>query len=212
VHGWLRGWDYYADAPDSARGLARAATIVDSLRARHPGRVVLVDAGDLLQGTPLAYVAARVSADSASPVVAAMNTMRYDAAAIGNHEYNFGVPHLDRAVAQAAFPFLSANTFVAGSDRRRFLPWTIVERGGVRVGIVGATTPGVMVWDRDNVRGRLEVRDIVPAVRTAAAEVRAAGPSCSWSRCTPASAAPRATTPPPRASRARTWRRGSRAR
>jgi 2',3'-cyclic-nucleotide 2'-phosphodiesterase (5'-nucleotidase family) len=114
-------------------------------------------------------------ADSASPVVAAMNAMRYDAAAIGNHEYNFGVPHLDRAVAQAGFPFLSANTFVAGTDRRRFLPWTIVERGGVRVGIVGATTPGVMVWDRDNVRGRLEVRDIVPAVRAAADEVRAAG-------------------------------------
>src|SRR3954471_19036790 len=59
VHGHLVGWDYYTNRPDSARGLARAATIVDSLRAAAPGRVVLVDAGDMLQGTPLTYVAAR---------------------------------------------------------------------------------------------------------------------------------------------------------
>src|SRR5918999_2073173 len=72
VHGWLRGWDYYASAADTTRGLTRAATIVDSLRAAHPGRVILVDAGDLLQGNPLAYAAARVSRDTTSPVVAAM--------------------------------------------------------------------------------------------------------------------------------------------
>ena len=58
VHGRLRGWDYYANARDSARGLARAATVVDSVRAANPGRVILVDAGDLLQGNPLTYVAA----------------------------------------------------------------------------------------------------------------------------------------------------------
>src|SRR5687768_5922723 len=84
VHGRLRGWDYYANAPDSARSLAGAATIVDSIRAANPGRVILLDAGDLLQGNPLAYVAARVTPDTVSPIVAAMNAMRYDAAAIGN--------------------------------------------------------------------------------------------------------------------------------
>src|SRR5688500_11295927 len=110
VHGWLRGWDYYANASDTTRGLTRAATIVDSLRATHPGRVILVDAGDLLQGNPLAYTAARVSTDTLSPIVAAMNAMRYDAAAIGNHEFNYGVPFLDRAVGQARLPVLSAPT------------------------------------------------------------------------------------------------------
>lgn len=174
VHGWLRAWNYYDDAPDSARGLTRAATIVDSVRAANPARVVLVDAGDLLQGNPLAYVAARIARDSVHPVVAAMNAMGYDAAAIGNHEFNYGVDFLDRAIARAAFPFLSAN-IVRANGTRAYRGWTIVERAGVRVGIVGATTPGVMVWDRDNVRGRLEVRDIVPAVRAAVAEVRAAG-------------------------------------
>src|SRR5919198_1794163 len=85
VHGRLRGWDYYADAPDPARGLTRVATILDSLRVAFPGRVVLVDAGDLLQGNPLTYVAARGGADSVRPhpVAAAMNAMAYDAAAIG---------------------------------------------------------------------------------------------------------------------------------
>src|SRR5688572_10142329 len=126
VHGWLRGWDYYANSADTTRGLTRAATIVDSLRAAHPGRVILVDAGDLLQGNPLAYTAARVSSDTVSPIVGAMNAMRYDAAAIGNHEFNYGVPFLDRAVSQARFPFLSANTYrVDGS--RKYRAWAMIE-------------------------------------------------------------------------------------
>src|SRR6185503_6401075 len=56
-----------------------------------------------------------------------------------------------------------------------FRPWTIVDRQGVKVGIIGATTPGVMVWDADNVRGQVTLGDIVAAVRTAVAEVKAAG-------------------------------------
>src|SRR5687767_12900486 len=85
VHGRIRGWDYYADSAETLRGLTRAATIVDSVRAANPGRVILLDAGDLLQGNPLAYVAARVAPERPSPIVSAMNVMRYDAAAIGNH-------------------------------------------------------------------------------------------------------------------------------
>jgi len=176
VHGRLRAWDYYANKSDQARGLTRAATIVDSVRAAHPGRVILLDAGDLLQGNPLAYVAARVSQDRMNPVVAAMNAMHYDAAAIGNHEYNYGVPYLDSAVRQAQFPFLSANTYrIDPAGVHAFKPWTIVERAGVKVGIVGATTPGVAVWDAENIRGRLRFGDIVPAVGEAVAEVRRAG-------------------------------------
>jgi 2',3'-cyclic-nucleotide 2'-phosphodiesterase / 3'-nucleotidase / 5'-nucleotidase len=174
VHGWLRGWDYYANAADTTRGLTRAATIVDSLRAAHPGRVVLVDAGDLLQGNPLAYAAARVSSDTTSPVVGAMNAMRYDAAAIGNHEFNYGVPFLDRAVGQARFPFLSANTYRVDGTRK-YRGWTMVERAGARIAIVGGTTPGVNVWDRDNIRGRVTLRAIIPDVRASVREARAAG-------------------------------------
>ena len=176
VHGRLRAWDYYANEVDAVRGLSRAATIVDSVRVANPGRVILLDGGDLLQGNPLAYVAARVSRDRTNPIVAAMNVMHYDASAIGNHEYNYGVPYLDSAVRQAPFPFLSANTFrIDPVGIHAYLPWTIVERAGLKVGIVGATTPGVTLWDAENIRGRLRFGDIVPAIRDAVREVRAKG-------------------------------------
>jgi 2',3'-cyclic-nucleotide 2'-phosphodiesterase (5'-nucleotidase family) len=176
VHGRLRGWDYYANQAEAVRGLSRAATIVDSLRAANPGRVVLLDAGDLLQGNPLAYVAAKVSGDRINPIVAAMNAMQYDAAAIGNHEYNYGVPYFDSVVRQAKFPFLSANTYRVNPEGvHAYRPWTIIERAGVKVGIVGATTPGVTVWDAENIRGRLRFGDIIPAIREAVGEARAAG-------------------------------------
>ncbi|MGZ9192587.1 MAG: metallophosphoesterase, partial [Gemmatirosa sp.] len=174
VHGRLRGWDYFAGRRDTVRSLARAATVVDSLRSAHPDRVVLVDAGDLLQGTPLTYVAARVAPDQPHPVPAAMSAMRYDAATIGNHEFNYGVETLDRAIAQARFPFLAANV-QRPDGSRAYRAWTMVERGGVKVAIVGGTTPGSMVWDRDHLKGKLVVGDIVPAVRAATAEARAAG-------------------------------------
>src|SRR4051812_34314754 len=90
THGRPPRWNYESNAPDSLRGLSRAATIVDSLRRAAPGRVILMDAGDMLQGNSLTYVAARVAApDVPHPVIAAMNAMRYDAAAIGNHEFNY---------------------------------------------------------------------------------------------------------------------------
>ena len=174
IHGWVRGWDYQTDRADTTRGLARAATIVDSLRAVAPDGVILVDAGDILQGNPLAYVAARIQPDAPNPIVAAMNAMRYDAVAIGNHEFNYGVPYLRRAIAQASFPFLAANAYTP-QGARAFPAWRIIDRAGVRVGIIGATTPGSMVWDRENLDGRVVVRDIVPEVRTAVAEARAAG-------------------------------------
>ncbi|MFP5355057.1 MAG: bifunctional metallophosphatase/5'-nucleotidase, partial [Gemmatimonadota bacterium] len=171
VHGRLRGWDYYADAPDTLRGLARAATIIDSVRQSRPGHVVLVDAGDLLQGSPLTYVAARVDSAAPHPVIAAMNAMGYDAAALGNHEFNYGLPTLTRALEQSRFPFLAANAYRPNGDRA-YGGAHIVQRGGVRIAIVGATNPGAMVWDRDNLQGRLQIRDIVPEVARQVREVR----------------------------------------
>ncbi|HZF66762.1 MAG TPA: 5'-nucleotidase C-terminal domain-containing protein [Gemmatirosa sp.] len=179
THGRLRGWDYFAARPDPVHSLARAATVVDSLRRAAPGRVVTVDAGDLLQGTPLTYVAARVApTERPHPVSAAMNAVGYDAAAVGNHEFNYGLDTFLQAAGEARFPFLAANAY-RPNGARAFPAYTMVTRGGaaapVRVAIVGGTTPGAMIWDRDNLRGRLVVRDLVPEVRRAAAEARAAG-------------------------------------
>lgn len=174
VHGRLRGWDYFVDAPDPVRGLARVATVVDSLRRAARGRVVLVDAGDLLQGNALTFVAARVDSLVPNPVVAAMNLMRYDAAAVGNHEFNYGLAHFDRVRAQARFPFLAANTRRL-DEGPAFLPRTIVERAGVRIAIIGVTNPGAMVWDRDHLTGRLEIGDIVTSLPAQVLAARLAG-------------------------------------
>lgn len=175
VHGRLRGWNYESNAPDPARGLSRAASIVDSLRRAAPGRVILIDGGDLLQGNSLSYVAARVAPPGAPhPVIAAMNAMQYDAAAIGNHEFNYGVPFLERTIHQARFPFLAANAYRPDGGQA-YTAWTMVTRGEARIGIVGATTPGSMVWDRENLKGRVVIRDIVPELKAAVADVRAAG-------------------------------------
>ncbi|MBI2408303.1 MAG: 5'-nucleotidase C-terminal domain-containing protein [Gemmatimonadetes bacterium] len=173
VHGRLRGWDYFADTAETTRGLARLATAVDSLRRANPGRVILLDGGDLLQGNPMTFVASRNPA-SPHPVMAAMNAMQYDAAAVGNHEFNYGLPFLERSVAQAHFPFLAANARRPDGSRA-FPAFTLLERAGVKVGIVGVTNPGANTWDRANLRGRLVVSDIIPAMRVAVDSARAAG-------------------------------------
>ena len=173
VHGWLRGWDYFADAVDSSRGLTRIATIVDSVRAANPDRVVLVDAGDDLQGTAITSVALRDSL-LPNPIMQAMNALRYDAGVIGNHEFNYGLPYLNRAVAQATFPMLAANVYRPDGGQP-YMARALVNRGGIRVAVVGATTPGSMVWDGDKLRGRVEVRDILPTVRASVSDARAQG-------------------------------------
>ena len=175
VHGRVRGWDYYADTAEATRGLARAATIVDSVRAANPGRVVLVDAGDFLQGNPFTYAAARIDTALPNATIVAMNAMHYDAVTIGNHEFNYGVPALRRAIAAATFPLLAANA-TGGPQPAAWRPYTIVERGGVKVGIVGATTSGSMIWDAANLRAAyVTIGAMGPAIARAVGAARAAG-------------------------------------
>jgi 2',3'-cyclic-nucleotide 2'-phosphodiesterase/3'-nucleotidase len=135
---------------------------------------VVVDAGDFLQGNPLAYVAARVDTQMPHPVIAAMNAIGYDAVVIGNHEFNYGLPALQRAMRQADFSMLAANVYTT-EGKPRFRGWAVSTRQGIKIAIVGATTPGSMLWDRDNLAGQLIIRDIVPDVRTAVREARDAG-------------------------------------
>ncbi|MFN2420751.1 MAG: metallophosphoesterase, partial [Gemmatimonadota bacterium] len=105
VHGRLVPWDYFTGR-EVDYGLARVATLVDSIRAAEP-HVLLLDSGDLLQGNPLTYYWGVVAPPDTHPVVHAMNLLRYDAAAIGNHEFNYGLDALGRAFEDAAFPLLA---------------------------------------------------------------------------------------------------------
>ena len=174
IHGRVRGWDYFADTAEGGRGLSRVSTIFDSLRTAAPGRAIFVDAGDFLQGNPLTYVASRTGFAGPNPVIAAMNAMKYDAGVLGNHEFNYGLPYLDRTLAAATFPLLAAN--VRRIDGKRgWPPAAFFDRGGVRVAIIGVTTPWAMVWDKLNLDKKLEIDDIVTSLQRAVKDARAAG-------------------------------------
>lgn len=159
LHGHMTGRDYVADHP-APNGVARVARVVDSLRARYPGQVVLVDAGDLLQGDPFATYFARVAPREPHPIVEAMNLTGYDAATPGNHDLDWGVPLFRRAIGDVRFAYVSANIFALPGDTLLLPAYRVLRRQGVRIGIAGFTTPGVMAWDREQVRGGLRVAPI----------------------------------------------------
>jgi 2',3'-cyclic-nucleotide 2'-phosphodiesterase/3'-nucleotidase/5'-nucleotidase len=162
VHGHATDWDYVRGRPFPG-GLTRVATIVDSLKARHPGQVVLVDAGDLIQGDPFATYFARVAPRDPNPIIEAMNLTGYDVATPGNHEFDWGLPVMRQAVAGAAFPYVSGNIYTLAGDTLFYPPFAILHRQGVRIGVAGFTTPGAMVWNRDHLRGKLRIERIPTA-------------------------------------------------
>ncbi len=178
VHGTLYPYDYYTGG-ETGYGLARVAPLVDSIRTANPGRTLLFDSGDLLQGNPLAYYYARDGAPRPNPVIRAMNLLEYDAAAIGNHEFNYGLTRLAEAIEDADFPFLSGNVFHAGGEDRAYTPGALLERvvdeDTIRIGVTAGTPPGVRLWDRDHVQGVLEFRDVVESLRPVVDSLRSAG-------------------------------------
>jgi 2',3'-cyclic-nucleotide 2'-phosphodiesterase (5'-nucleotidase family) len=145
LHGNLLPIDYYTNKPDN-RGLAKIATIVKRTRQENKN-VLLIDSGDTIQGTPLAYYHNKKNNQPPDPMMLAMNALRYDAMAVGNHEYNFGLQVLEKARKEATFPWLSANTYNKETDQTHFKPYLVKEVSGVRIGILGLTTPGVPTWE-----------------------------------------------------------------
>ena len=173
LHGNLLPFDYFTARP-AERGLAKIATLIRKARAENPN-FLLVDAGDTIQGSPLETVhqlavRGRKTA-AADPMMLAMNALRYDAMAVGNHEFNYGLGNLNAARAAAKFPWLSANTVLAkGSHEKPFDAYVVKTVGGVRVGIVGITTPGVPSWEEpDHYRGYQFEAGVEAAKRAVAA-------------------------------------------
>jgi len=146
LHGNIFPVDYYTNQPAN-RGLAKIATLVRQVRSEEKN-VLLLDSGDTIQGTPLAYYFARKDTSKMNPTIAAMNALGYDAMAVGNHEFNFGLDVLWKAKREAKFPWLAANIRQMYSFGNRFFePYIIKNVGGVRVAIVGFITPGVPRWE-----------------------------------------------------------------
>lgn len=191
THGNVYNWDYYSDAEyDDSRhndiGVAKLATLINQIRAERRGRATLVlDAGDTIQGTPLATFYAKqepiTSTGETHPMARAMNIIDYDAVTLGNHEFNYGLPLLDLWIRQLGFPALAANAINVATGKPAFLPYVIkkVSLGfaapTLRVGILGLTNPGVAIWDKSNVEGRLRFDDMIATAAKWVPVMRARG-------------------------------------
>lgn len=186
VHMNLLNYDYYQDKSTDEYGLAKTVSLIKTARAEARNSL-LFDNGDLLQGNPLGDVVARVNplaADDVHPAYKVLNLLKVDAANIGNHEFNYGLPFLRRAIAGAQFPYVSANVVEAGSGKPAFTPYVILQRSvsdeagrthQLKIGVIGFVPPQIMQWDRQNLEGKVRALDIVETARRYVPEMRAAG-------------------------------------
>ncbi len=194
VHGHLLAYDYASDTKVDGFGLEKVAGHIKKMRAEATN-TFLFENGDFLQGSPLTDITIRPENgwSGPNPVVTAMNHLKYDAATLGNHDFNFGLDWLQTALKEAAFPVICANIMTQKhstdptKDVTLFPPYQILDcaltdNGGntqrIRIGIIGLLPPQILQWDRDHLFGRLEARDMleaaqayVPAMKKDGAEI-----------------------------------------
>ncbi|MFE3324052.1 bifunctional metallophosphatase/5'-nucleotidase [Streptomyces sp. NPDC059176] len=194
LHGNVFNWDYFTDKEFDDKnhndvGLAKISTLVAQVREEKGRRnTLLIDAGDTIQGTQLSYYYAKVDPITARrgpvhPMAQAMNAIGYDAAALGNHEFNYGIPVLRKFQEQCDFPLLGANALDAKTLRPAFPPYSMhrlcTPHGrDVRVAVLGLTNPGIAIWDKANVSGKMvfpgleeQAAKWVPKLRSMGADV-----------------------------------------
>ncbi|MFC8093921.1 bifunctional metallophosphatase/5'-nucleotidase [Streptomyces sp. NPDC057301] len=194
LHGNIFNWDYfkdaeYSDAKGNAKGLSRVSTLVNAVRDEKGRRnTLLIDAGDTIQGTPLTYYYAKVDPITAKggpvhPMAAAMNAIGYDAVALGNHEFNYGIETLRKFEDQCHFPLLGANALDAKTLKPAFPPYFIKKfhvpgAPSVKVAVLGLTNPGIAIWDKAYVEGKMvfpgleeQAAKWVPKLRSMGADV-----------------------------------------
>lgn len=192
IHMNLLAYDYYQDKPTDQYGLARTITLIKAARAEATNSV-LFDNGDLLQGNPLGDYVAKVKPlkdGEVHPAYRVMNQLGYDAANIGNHEFNYGLDYLRRSLAGAAFPYVNANIYVADKEKdsasptHAFTPYVLLDRKVVdangkthtlKIGVIGFAPPQILMWDKSNLEGKVVVRDVVETAKKYVPIMRAQG-------------------------------------
>jgi len=140
IHGSILPYDYIRDEP-AEYGLVKVYTRIKEFKDKYDN-VVLLDCGDLLQGNPYAYYFNRIDTSGVHPIIQTMNYIGYDAFAVGNHEIELGVDTYTKARDTSDFPWLSANAALDDGSTY-FEPYTILETVGIKIGILGLTTPGI---------------------------------------------------------------------
>jgi len=191
LHVHVYPYDYYSDKPVDTVGLARTATYVRQIRAEATNSM-LVDNGDFLQGNPMGdYIAYErgMKDGDLHPVIAAMNTLGFEASTLGNHEFNYGLDFLMKSVAGATFPIVSANVVktmgaTPTADETLLKPYVILDRKvtdgdgvehPIRVGFIGFVPPQIMTWDRRHLEGNVQTRDIVDTAAAYIPQMREEG-------------------------------------
>lgn len=199
IHSNVLGYDYYQNKEDRKFGLSRTALLIREARAENPNNLLL-DNGDLIQGSPLAdYIFEQAGEGyldkQAHPVFKAMNELGYDAGNLGNHEFNYGLDYLGKVLQGAKFPYVNANVFAADAFKRdgegkidwsgnKFTPYLLLERQvtddkgqpqTVKIGILGLTPPQVLQWDKRHLQGKVVVADMVETANHYIPELRAKG-------------------------------------
>ncbi|WP_054311120.1 bifunctional 2',3'-cyclic-nucleotide 2'-phosphodiesterase/3'-nucleotidase [Mesorhizobium sp. 1M-11] len=183
IHVNLLPYDYYADKANDTLGLSRTAALTDAVR-KEAVNSMLVDNGDLLQGSPMgdfvAYERGMKEGD-VHPVMKGMNLLDYACSTLGNHEFNYGLSFLDKVLAGADFPFVCAN-LIRGTekaanprnDKLYLKPYLILDKTlkdgagaehPIKIGVIGFVPPQILVWDAKNLAGNVVTRDIVEAAK-----------------------------------------------
>lgn len=142
IHGRFMPWDYALDGPNQNGSMTQLFTMIKEIRKENPN-TVLLDAGDSIQDNS----AELFNDQPQSPIMVAMNEMNYDAWAFGNHEFNFGLDVLDKVSSQYKGSVLAGNIYKENGER--FLPaYTIIERAGVKIGVIGMNTPMITDFEK----------------------------------------------------------------
>lgn len=149
IHSNLYGYTYEDQVETTNNGAARIYSYIKQVRKENPN-TILIDNGDTYQGTILADAIYNKKLDTLHPVTKVLNHMGFDAMILGNHEYNFGMEFLEKIINELEMPVLAANArYKDGRDLGK--PYIILEKQGIKIGILGITNPNAPRWDGEKV-------------------------------------------------------------
>ncbi len=174
VHGRISPWDYSTDRENYSGGFSQISTLMDKYRDENEN-VILVDLGDAIQDNSIEKFNSIYFAENFHPVMRIYNEIGYDFIVPGNHEFNFGMEFLDKAYSQYNGKVLATNLY-RDNGEHYYTPSAVVEKDGVKIGIIGATTPMTVKFeeDTDNLNG-VEYREIISEIRKEVANLQKQG-------------------------------------
>jgi len=159
-HGAIFPYDF-TDGREINNSLATIYSYIKQERAKKDQEVILLNGGDIIQGTPAVYYYNFENPDAPHLHAEVLNYMKYDAAVVGNHDIENGHSVYDRFNAQLKFPWLAANAVNVKTGKPYFKPYTVIKKNGVRIAILGLITPHIPFWLPENLWSGIAWEDMV---------------------------------------------------